>query len=1019
MTPTPVSTPKGAFLLPSLLLTSDRVSSASSEYGLIPGSVEPDAATNQGYLILNPSGTPTTALTMDVKLQRGGNPTGYATPIDGTPGASIIGKPTSATSSQWRGYNDTIYLTYARNILGATVSSDYPGFSRPRELGNGSLGFCYLNRDTTPVLKFAYKASRTDGFTHVTILTSGSPYTLVDDCAPDFVALPSGRLVCFFGVSGLASEVIAYYSDDHGATWALWSLDTFVPLSSARMLCAEYTQGAICLVVGRSAAGSAINPKIYWSADGGQSFSYTDTFNGGLPATTVSATGQVILACDDTTSPNASVYIYSVGIGAGADQIIASGTVAAAAPVHTLVTRDDGVLFGFNGGIYGPSSYIRARISLDHGQSWHGYEFASGTSLEILGYNGYSSFNRGWRTFRAGSWAGQIVVLAGTKGATSSLDDSLQELYFGGWDDLTEAPKGATSGLTPGYASPEGGIYLASDTPDAFGWTKNDVGAGATIALGSDGLSITATAVNNSNYTAPSTIFSTGATPAEGSVRMRFWFKWGGTGTGLVPGRSHLLYSVGDGVNRQWFTVNFGPDQMSIRDNTGQLAVCTSVSSQFTAWTEVFVAFRHDYPSAGSGKASVWYRVAGSVYWTALVTNQTIAEEAGVATQELSFGGTVGGACTWYVSGLTFATDDNGLVGGFTNPTDLAGRPVSPLADMQLVYGLRLKGAGHLGVKGDTYDLATAYSYPATRLVESLSPSSFWRSSADNTDVNVVFACGVADIFEADTVAIFGTNFRTATLQAHSSDSWGSPSVSISLDATIKTISGISAGMRGRIRLNASELTPHQYRSTEGNRWYLEVAGTSTTVYEITDNDADTILVEGIDFTTLVGTETLRIFTDRMSAQFGRFGYRYMRLLVSSQDTSDGYYRAGTLVIGKRVEISTPYAQGFRERTDYRIQVTEGVAGQRWMSKRGPQRRTLEIAWDPLYRPLQPWTQALQAIHDASEGALRGVVHWRDLAKANDVRLYTIKTPFVLENIHNEGQEAMDRPAQVTLEEVL
>lgn len=1018
MTPTPVSTPKGAFLLPSLLLTSDRVSSASSEYGLIPGSVEPDAA-NQGYLILSPSGTPTTALTMDIKLQRGGNPTGYATPIDGTPGASIIGKPTSATSSQWRGYNDTIYLTYARNILGATVSSDYPGFSRPRELGNGSLGFCYLNRDTTPVLKFAYKASRTDGFTHVTILTSGSPHTLVDDCAPDFVVLPSGRLVCFFGVSGLASEVIAYYSDDHGATWALWSLDTFVPLSSARMLCAEYTQGAICLVVGRSAAGSAINPKIYWSADGGQSFSYTDTFTGGVPATTVSATGQVILACDDTTSPNAPITIYSVGIGAGADEIIDSGTVAAAAPVHTLVTRDDGVLFGFNGGIYGPSSYIRARISLDHGQSWHGYEFASGTSLEILGYNGYSSFNRGWRTFRAGSWAGQIVVLAGTKGATSSLDDSLQELYFGGWDDLTEAPKGATSGLTPGYASPEGGIYLASDTPDAFGWTKNDVGAGATIALGSDGLSITATAVNNSNYTAPSTIFSTGATPAEGSVRMRFWFKWG-SGAGLVAGRSRLYYAVSDGANLQWFSVNFGPDQMSIRDNSGLVVSSASVSGQFAAWTEVFVAFRHDYPSAGSGKISVWYRIAGATYWTALATNTTIAEQAGATTQELSFGGTVGSACTWYVSGLTFATDDNGMVGGFTNPTDLAGRPVSPLSEMQLVYGLRVSAGGHLGVKGDTYDLATGYSYPATRLVENLRPSSFWRSSADGADTNIVLDCGVSDIFEADTIALFGTNFRTATLQAHSSDSWGSPSVSVSLDATVLAISGLSAGMRGRIRLNTGDsLTPHQYRSTEGARWYLEVAGTSTTVYEITDNDADTILVEGIDFTTLVGTETLRIFTDRMSAQFGRFGYRYMRLLVSSQDTSNGYYRAGTLVIGKRVEISTPYAQGFRERTDYRIQVTEGVAGQRWMSKRGPQRRTLEIAWDPLYRPLQPWTQALQAIHDASEGALRGVVHWRDLAKANDVRLYTIKTPFVLENIHNEGQEAMDRPAQVTLEEVL
>ncbi len=1010
---------KGAFLLPSLLLTPDRVSSASSEHGLVPGTITPDATTNQGYLLLKPAGTPTTALTMDVKLQRGGNPTGYATPIDGTPGATVIAKPTQASSSQWMGYNDSLYLTYARNILGATITSDYPGFSRPRELGNGYLGFAYVNRASTNLLRFAYKASRTDSFTHATILTSGSPYTLVDDCAPDFVVLPSGRLICFFGVSGLASEVIAYYSDDHGATWALWSLDTYVPLSTARQLCAEYVQGAICLVVGRSAAGGAINPKIYWSADGGQSFSYTDTFTGGVPATTVTATGQVLLACDDTDSPDAAVMIYRVGIGSGADSVIASGTVAAAAPVHTMVTRDDGVVIGFNGGIYGPSSYIRARLSLDHGQSWHGFEFGSGTSFEILGFNGYSSFNRGWRHYRAGSWAGQIVLLAGGKGASGSLDDTLQELYFGGWDSLTEAPKGPTSGATPGYASPEGGIYVASDTPDAFGWAKVDTAAGATIALGNDGLSITASAADNSKYTAPALIFSTGSNPAEASVRMRFWFKWG-SGAGLVAGRSRLYYAVSDGANLQWFSVNFGPDQMSIRDNSGLVVSSASVSNQFTAWTEVFIAFRHDYPSAGSGKISVWYRIAGTTYWTALATNTTIAEQAGATTQELSFGGTVGSACTWYVSGLTFATDDNGMVGGFTNPTDLAGRPVSPLSEMQLVYGLRVSAGGHLGVKGDTYDLATGYSYPATRLVENLRPSSFWRSSVDGADTNIVFDCGVSDIFEADTIALFGTNFRTATLQAHSSDSWGSPSVSVSLDATVLAISGFSAGMRGRIRLNTGDsLTPHQYRSTEGARWYLEVAGTSTTVYEISDNDADTILVEGIDFTTLVGSETLRIFGDRMSARFGRFGYRYVRLLIGNQDTSDGYYRAGTLILGKMIEISTPYAQGFRDRIDYRIQITEGVAGQRWMSKRGPQRRTLEIAWDPLYRPLQPWSQTLQAIHDASEGPLRGVVHWRDLEKANDIRLYQIKTPFVLENVQNEGREALERPAQVVLEEIL
>ena len=1009
---------KGAFILPSLLLTPDRVLSASSEHGLIPGSVTPDTS-NDGFLLLNPSGVPTAALTMDLALQRGGNPTGYATPIAGTPGATIRGKPTSASSSQWRGYTDTIYLTYARTILAATVTDDYPGFSRPRELSNGSVGFCYVFRAATDVLKFAYKASRTDSYTHVTILTSGSPYTLVNTCAPDLVVLPSGRLLCFVAVSGLASEVIVYTSTDNGATWSVWSLETLVPLSTARMLCAETTQGAICLVVGRSASGAAINPKIYWSNDGGQSFSYTGTLTGGLPALTVTVTGQVLLACDDTAAPDAGVTIYSLAVGGGASELLDSGVVAAAAPVHTLVTRDDGVLWGFNGGIYGPSSYLRGRVSLDHGVSWNSYQFASGTDLQILGFNGYSSFNRGWKAFRAGSWNGQVILICGTQGATSSLDDSLQELYLGGWDDLTEQPKGATSGLTPGYASPEGGIYVASDIPDAFGWTKVDTLAGATIAVGNDGLSITSSVLGNTYYSAPALIFSTGANPAEAQMRMRFWFKWG-SGAGLVSSRSHLFYSVGDGVNRQWIQLNFGPDQLEVRDNSGQIAISASVANQFTAWTEVFVAFRHDYPSAGSGKVSVWYRIASATYWTNLASNTTVAEQLAVATQALYIGGSALSACTWYIAGLTFAVDDNGLVGGFTNPTDLAGRPAPPLAALQLTGGLRLSGAGHLGVAGDTYDLATGYSYPATRLWENVRPSSYWRSSADSTDVNVVFACGVADLFEADCVALFGTNFRTATLQAHSSDSWGSPSVTVALDATVKTISGISAGLRGRIRLNTQDvLIPHQYRSAEGHRWYVEVAGTSTNVYEITDNDVDTIQIEGIDFTTLIGSEVLRVFADRLSAKFGRLGYRYVRLLVSSQDTFEGYYRAGTLILGKRVEIETTYAQGFKDRTDYRVQVTEGAAGQRWQVRRGPRRRTLELAWDPVYRPRQNQSQLLQAIHDANEGPLRALVHWRDLEAANDVRLYQIKTPFVLENVHNEGADALERPAQVTLEEVL
>ena len=65
------------FVRPSILLSESNVLSASSETGLVLE--QPVPGSNTGRINLDTSGTPTAAVSLDLRLATGGNPTGYAT----------------------------------------------------------------------------------------------------------------------------------------------------------------------------------------------------------------------------------------------------------------------------------------------------------------------------------------------------------------------------------------------------------------------------------------------------------------------------------------------------------------------------------------------------------------------------------------------------------------------------------------------------------------------------------------------------------------------------------------------------------------------------------------------------------------------------------------------------------------------------------------------------------------------------------------------------------------------------
>lgn len=997
--------PRPLFLRPDHLHAASRVLSATSESGLTVSPPEP-ATANKGTLRLRATGTPGAVSAITALCQTGGNPVGYATAdFGGGAGTGMIWRNTADAVTLYRGYNDSIYLTKVE------FPTTYANFERrastPRTLPDGNLGF--LVTSTTSALFHNLTPSGTlvtaqaDAvFGTFNRVPSGSILR------SDFVILPSGRLVAFIVCQNLGVANLFFvksaYSDDDGATWSILSKHVIACGAQVYDVSAEYVDDMIVLLLGREGAGST---RVYVSRDGGCTATLVqdDVVLLDAPRMALTTTGTLLV----TSRATNAVTVHTIAPGGGLSAATATGIISNFGFEHAIVTRDDGTIWIYAAEVGVANAVnMQCAVSTDGGATWTNaagsqdiadFEFVAASPLIYC--------------VSAGVWQDHIILLMSTEtagGGGAGSSHNVQLWHMGGWDTLTERRN-----LIASNGQPYESVYTPVEYPQNVGWTKTDVAAGATV--GNQGsLNIVSTAVNNSWWYSTAVFF---ANAAGDTRRVRFRTKMNSGGS-TTDKRAFIAFIMSDTVNEQEVYIQLATTGATIYDGAGNLL--STITDTLTEQTNWIVALRHDLPSAGAGEVSVYYKLDSDTAWTTAVDGAAVAEVVGTR-ERVEFGGKVAGAADWSVSFIGAARDDNELgAGAPTNPDDLLGRPLTTLADYGLASMIKIGGRNGFAIPGDTYSVTSTYDYGKESVWRELRPSRHVRSSADGGAWDWRGDASGSDLFKGDFVALFGTNFRTCSFQLHTADSWAGPDVSITLDATLVT-STVGAANRGIGYFGPAaspNWRPGQYKSDANGRRFFAQAG--STVYEITDNDADRLHIKGFNFgaSGLNISGTFYIFGDRMAAPVPWSALRYMRVLVSSLDTADGYYRLGTVVFNSAFTPGRRYDHGFVDKLAPNVDVTETEGGYRIAARLGPNRNTLQVKWANINRLREGDVELrIRDYFAALDGSRIPVVFWRDPNDLTTLGLYRIVGTYTNTNVWGEGSTAVSGIDGLILEEEL
>lgn len=977
------------FVRPAYTLTPDRVLSATSERGLTTAPPLADEA-NAGTLVLRSSGLPTAASTLRAKLLTGGAPKGYTLPTGvgavapSAPAASFAWRNNADADTLYRGYTDTPKLVRVMHPIAWDTNAGTPG--TPRELPDGYLGIVVPSAATLAFYRISPAGVATSAAMSIGV-TSGY--------RADFVILPNGRLIA---AAGGANDVTATaYSDDYGATWTALGSSTGSASGTARdVLCLEYANETIVMV--RASSTGATTASISISLDGGSTFAVvaTSASNTANPRTCVIG-GVVVMVAQS------GILVYAQRIVPGGGESTAVST-AANCNTTTLAscavgTRDDGTVWalGWQASAVGTLD-AKMSMSLDGGLTWAAITTAP-LSFDKTGYA-----TDGMDGLAMGMWQGSMVMVARAK-AVSGSSNGLHFLIFGEWATVTDS-----SSIAYNHS------YFGLDFPAAVGWTAATVGGGATLS-NLPHLNIVSTGAANSTFTS-SGAWWTNATGGERTIRARVRVNSGGATT---DNRARLYFAMDDGVNTQAVGIRFSTTKFRAVDVAGT-QIGSDLTLTATAWTDLLIGFKHDY-TAGVGRVSIWYKQDGSTTYTAWITAASVAEAFGAADQVV-IGSLVTSASNWDLAYLASAEVCD-IESGFTSPTDLTGRQLSAAYDVEVANGIRIGGRNLGGVPGDLYSIDTTYQYAKEDIWRELRPSRRVESTG-LTDWAVVFDAGASDRFQADTVAVFGTNVRRATF-AMSSASPFAAEVSVLLDATLYTgtVQDEPVDRRGRVTAAGSKVKwrPGQWRSDgDAHRYFVELYdGTNYLVYEITDNDETSLFIEGADLDSIQAASTFYIFGDKMAAPLGMRSYRYAQLSIAAQNTADSVFRVGTVILGEAFTPSKRYDENFTDRLEPNVVAYDTDAGYAGRTRRGPRKASVQIQWAPIngQGPAHDLAWQVRDFYAAIEGNLKPIVFWRDPGDVATLMLCYVEGVFALPNLKGEGIDALTRIDQLELRECL
>lgn len=921
-------------------------------------------------MVLDGAGTIWASVALDLLAMRAGFP--------GPDGGAFVWKKDADPVTDYRGWDAPNVMVHWEALQWSTGGAGKLHYDpHAVALSDGTIVYAFERHHTVaPVYRIsvAYRSPSLGTWTTVDVhVQTTAP---AHNWQPALLVLPNDRLLLAHWVtSGSEAQVKVWYSDDGGATWAVWqpyalktpiTIDYTGPgLRELSRLRWVHSDGQILLVAGlyddNGAPANNWRIKQWCSTDLAASF--FDVYEGdgsgqeALPDVVVydgkfqvyylSSTDNVVMReLAEASIPLDQVEPVNIPFNA-----IVVFDVAGNGDLAACVDPDGSIYVTVREVVQG---YCPIQRSSDGGATW--------------GICGTSARNYGvwWDANDAGTYPTSLCLVAqGSRllalhnwvTAPGANDASICGAYLGGWSTVTMP---ATE-LFPDAKDRTGwtDTYVPIELPENVGWTAAGIGTG-TLADGYIEI-VTALLAARTYEKNP-----TGTIDEGFGSRIRLKVSAGGAlGTREVSYRVRLA----DGTDDYDVSLRFTSTQFRVYDENAGAAVGADKAFGVAA-TEVEVLFW-----MGRGKVRTWYRARPDNMpdreWTegpysAALTNDNVTPDANNSVRwgNPNVAGT-NPTSRWYeVHWVSDEYTGIGLQDGQTNPGDLFPRPFSS-GRVYLYGGAEITAVDGPCHTGDSWSLPTRAEYPAARIfpAEASSPTDGWRSTAGDTaqhrfavahDTTLLGTAESHDENDLIALVVTGANWRTGLLRGYDVGTGAWVTV-----ATIDLASGLAlpyTRQGSTLIPNGTGNYPYLFHS-ECKGWtvsldaatFRKVAWQSEGVW----GNGSTYKQARIGFAA-TGAEpangTLRLWSPNAMILVCLNGATYAgwQLVIDSQSTYESDHRIGTAFLASCAVPGRRVARGWVIETQPNVEIRTARDGTRTSRRLGANRRVVELPWTDL-----------------------------------------------------------------------
>lgn len=572
---------------------------------------------------------------------------------------------------------------------------------------------------------------------------------------------------------------------------------------------------------------------------------------------------------------------------------------------------------------------------------------------------------------------GRAVLVHGWNADTGTNDNSLALAYLGGYHDLTIAPINDAAELVDRH--PWARTFLPIErAQDTTFWTATSSGVvsnslqskGAEILSSGDGASTGRLYVSATEGTTGDTLM-VATFAAQGS----------NSGASSTTDRAAFTFRVDDGTRGLELGIYLSATAFGVYDRVAavQKAHITGLANEVREWR---IGIYSD-ESNTVRRCRVWYRswdTSEDRTWT-FVGAYSLADDGGtVGSNRVQFGcftsgipqadlevyhgphWTVGDfAASTCLAGSAYTWDT--WAAATDNPDHLSLTPMSSLP-VYLSGGVSVRAVDGPAMASDSWTLSPTYEYPIERIWPSYARSSRtrWRSVDDTAQVTVALSVDPDLLGTVDSAVgapllglyLGGINWRTGKLQRYTGAAWvdvftidaatafGTLSCTRT-GATIVPASDTTKQMAGQelIGWDYREIGPvgvvRRIKANKGGRW-----ATGTTA-----GPRARLMLDKVDDTEATSTDAV------LSARNVCLVFEHpaatavsgWRLVIDAQDTVEGYFEVGSMMLGPVWVSGQPSDWGRRLEqvlgTAYRRQQDGTVQA----SHRAPGGLSVEVAW--------------------------------------------------------------------------